>query len=110
MDIFNTTIGQGERLATYKELLAQREALDNQIDQARQSELADAVGRVKKLIEDFGLTQADVFGGARKARTSVAGRKVPAKYRNPETNETWTGRGRQPKWIQGKDVKDFAIE
>ena len=97
-------------MATYKELLAQREALDNQIDQARQSELSDAVGRVKQLIEEYGLTQADVFGGARKGRMQTAGRKVAAKYRNPETNETWTGRGRQPKWIQGKNVKDFAID
>lgn len=97
-------------MSTYKELLAQREALDNQIDQARQSELSDAVASVKKLIEDFGLTQADIFGSARKTRTPVAGRKVAAKYRNPETNETWTGRGRQPKWIQGKNVKDYAIE
>ncbi len=97
-------------MATYKELLAQREALDSQIDKARQSELSDAVSRVKQLIDEFGLTQADIFGGSRKGRTPTAGRKVAAKYRNPETNETWTGRGRQPKWIQGKDVKDFAIE
>ncbi len=97
-------------MTTYKELLAQREALDNQIDKARQSELSDAVARVKQLIDEYGLTQADVFGGSRKGRTTTAGRKVAAKYRNPDTNETWTGRGRQPKWIQGKDVKDFAID
>ncbi len=97
-------------MATYKELLAQREALDNQIDQARQSELSEAVAQVKQLVNEHGLTQADVFGGARKGRAQTAVRKVAAKYRNPQTNETWTGRGRQPKWIQGKNVKDFAIE
>lgn len=98
-------------MATYKELLAQREALDNQIDQARQHELADAVKRVRELIEEYGLSQADVFSSARKARPqNGAARKVAPKYRNPETNETWTGRGRQPRWIQGKELSDFLIE
>ena len=98
-------------MATYKELLAQRESLDNQIDQARQHELADAVQRVRELIEEYNLTQADVFGNARKGRSqSTAGRKVAPKYRNPQTNETWTGRGRQPRWIQGKQLSDFLID
>ena len=97
-------------MATYKELLAQREALDGQIDQARQSELSEAVSKVMQLVEEYGLTQADIFGSSKKGRTQIAVRKVAAKYRNPQTNETWTGRGRQPKWIQGKDVKDFVIE
>ena len=40
--------------------------------------------------------------------------RVAAKYRNPETGETWSGRGLQPKWLQiqigrGKSVSDFAV-
>jgi hypothetical protein len=40
--------------------------------------------------------------------------RVTAKYRNPETGETWSGRGLQPKWVQaaiasGKSVSDFAL-
>ena len=37
------------------------------------------------------------------------GEKVAAKYRNPETGDTWTGRGREPGWIKGKDRDDFAL-
>lgn len=33
-------------------------------------------------------------------RVAVKGKSVvPAKYRNPETGETWTGRGRAPRWM-----------
>ncbi|MEO8188545.1 MAG: H-NS histone family protein [Burkholderiaceae bacterium] len=96
-------------MTTYRELLAQRQALDNQIDQARQREVSDAVTKVRTLVEEFGLTQSDVFGSGRKGR-SQAGRKVAPKYRDPETNLTWTGRGRQPKWIQGKNVNDYLIK
>ncbi|WP_141750791.1 MULTISPECIES: H-NS histone family protein, partial [Stenotrophomonas] len=41
--------------------------------------------------------------------------KVAPKYRNPANpNETWTGRGRQPKWMAalvqaGKSATDFLI-
>lgn len=42
------------------------------------------------------------------------GAKVAAKYRNPETGHTWTGRGRQPKWVEaalasGKTLDDLVI-
>src|SRR3954468_12697616 len=41
--------------------------------------------------------------------------KVAPKYRNPDNlAETWTGRGRQPRWVQaalahGRALSDFAI-
>jgi len=41
--------------------------------------------------------------------------KVVAKYRNPNNHaEAWTGRGRQPRWLQaqirsGKKLSDFLI-
>lgn len=44
----------------------------------------------------------------RKPRLSK-GDKVAPKYRNPETGDTWTGRGREPAWIKGKNRDDFAL-
>jgi DNA-binding protein H-NS len=34
---------------------------------------------------------------------------VAAKYRDPNSGQTWTGRGRSPKWLEGKDKKQFLI-
>ncbi|MBD9530673.1 H-NS histone family protein [Comamonas sp. CMM01] len=34
---------------------------------------------------------------------------VPAKYRNPETGDTWTGRGKEPVWIRGQDREAYLI-
>ena len=45
----------------------------------------------------------------RKPRRSK-GEKVAAKYRNPETGDTWTGRGREPGWIKGKNRDEFALK
>ncbi|MGD9585764.1 MAG: H-NS family nucleoid-associated regulatory protein [Brachymonas sp.] len=91
-----------------QELLQQREALDAQIRQARQEQTAEAIAKIKGLIAEFELTEADVFGGRRKA--AHTGSKVAPKYSNPETGETWTGRGKPPKWIQGKNRDDFLIQ
>ena len=39
----------------------------------------------------------------------------PAKYRNPETGATWSGRGRMPKWLalaeeHGRSREEFAAK
>ena len=40
--------------------------------------------------------------------------RVLPKYRNPQTSETWSGRGKQPRWLvaaikTGRKIEDFAI-
>lgn len=93
-------------MTTYKDLLAQRAALEAQIEAARKSELSDAVKKVRSLIEEFGLTEADVF----KKTTQKTGKTVEPKYQNEQTSETWTGRGKPPKWIADKDREQFLIK
>jgi DNA-binding protein H-NS len=96
--------------ASYKELLAQREALEQAIAQARQNEIASAVAKVRELVAEYGLTAQDVFPGrAGKTVASKAVSKVAAKYRDAATGQTWTGRGKAPKWIEGKDRTAFLI-
>lgn len=97
-------------MATLKELLAQQEALEKQIAETRERELAEVVGKIRAAITEYGLTRQDLFGGSRSARKDKrTGTKLAAKYRDPATGATWTGRGRTPKWMQGKDKKKFAI-
>lgn len=95
-------------MTSYKELLKQRELLEQQIADARRRELSDAVAKVRALIEEYGLKAEDVFPPSR-ARSASAGSKVAPKYRNPATGETWTGRGKAPKWIQNENREKFAI-
>ena len=49
-------------MPSYKELLAQRESLDAQIESMRKTEMGDAIAKVRALISEFGLTETDVFG------------------------------------------------
>ena len=100
-------------MASLKDLLAQRAALEQQIAETQERERSDAIGKVKSLMQEYGLTVADLT--ARAAKTSSAkSSKVAAKYRNQATGETWSGRGLQPKWLKaalasGKKLSDFAV-
>lgn len=97
-------------MATYKELLQQREQLEQQIKDARNQELTNAVEKVRALVSEYSLTPEDVFPPARGKRPGTAGSKVAPKYKNPETGDTWTGRGKAPKWIASvEDREKFAI-
>jgi DNA-binding protein H-NS len=95
-------------MTSYKELLKQREALEHQINEARRQELAGATAQVRALVAEFGLTAQDIFPSPR-ARSVATGSKVAPKYRNPATGQTWTGRGKAPKWIQDQNRDQFAI-
>jgi DNA-binding protein H-NS len=96
-------------MTTLAELIKQKEALEAQITNTRQSELADAIRKVKALVAEHGLTQKDVFGGLKGAKKSSGGGKVAAKYRDTSSGQTWTGRGKAPKWIDGQDRSKFLI-
>lgn len=48
-------------MSSYKELLKQREELEKQIQDARKRELAEAISKARTLIDEYGLTAADVF-------------------------------------------------
>ena len=93
----------------WKELLAKRAELDAQIEAARKDALADAISQARALIAEFGLTAADLFGARGKIKARGAALPGVAKYRDPASGRTWTGRGRPPKWMEGKDPTQFKI-
>jgi len=99
--------------ASYQDLLKQREALEQQINEAKRREMAVALAQVRELVAAFELTPQDVFPVGRAARapgvTGVTGVKVAPKYRDPVSGQTWTGRGKPPRWIQNQEREQFAI-
>ena len=91
-------------MTSLQELLAQKEALEQQIAQLKKAERADALQNARSLVETFDLTVDELFG-----KQKSSGKAVAVKYRNPETGETWTGRGRARRWLEGKNREDFAV-
>lgn len=102
-------------MPTLSELLAQKAALERQIAETQREERADAIAQVRTLMAQYGLTLADIGGGrATAAPRTGGGAKVAAKYRDPATGATWSGRGLQPRWLRealagGRSISDFAL-
>ncbi|REG45541.1 DNA-binding protein H-NS [Paraburkholderia sp. BL6669N2] len=92
-------------MARYKELLAEKEKLEKLIAEAREHEAASALEKVRETVAEFSFTPEQVFGKRRKN----AGRPAAAKYRDPETGNTWSGRGRAPRWLKDQDLERFRI-
>ncbi len=100
-------------MTTLKDLLHQIESLQSQVAEVRQREVGEAIAKVRGIIEEYQLTPADIFPNTRGAKSASArksGGKVPAKYRDPLSGKTWTGRGLAPKWLAGKNKDDFLIK
>ena len=102
-------------MATLTELLAQKAELEKKILETQREEKTQAITQVKTLMAQYGLTLADLGTRApTPARGTGTGRKVAAKYRDPATGDTWSGRGLQPKWLKaalaaGRSITDFAL-
>lgn len=84
--------------------------------------------KINKYVKDHGYTIQELYGvpnaaapskpkktNVRKSPSAHKLGKVAPKYRNPANpQETWTGRGRQPKWMaqlvaMGRSPSDFLI-
>ncbi|HEY4559666.1 MAG TPA: H-NS histone family protein [Lysobacter sp.] len=87
----------------------------------RLEQIARAEGySIAELFGARGATPSAAGAGATARKTTrkpskMAGSKVAPKYRNPDNaNETWSGRGKQPRWLQaytsqGRVLDEFLI-
>jgi len=104
-------------MATYKELVAQKEALEAQLAEVRANEVASVIEKIRGLMADYGLSVEDIAGKRRRGRPAGSGagkaaatkEPLPPKYMDPKTGKTWSGRGRTPAWI-GKRPERFLIQ
>ena len=100
--------------------------LREKLNQQKNNERAQAIASVKELVELHQLSAADLgltyknSGKIKKAdkinKTTRAnkGTTVAAKYADPLTGKTWSGRGRTPTWLDqyltaGKAKIDYLI-
>ena len=93
-------------MTTLAELIAQKEELEKRITEIRKEERSKAVSDVRALILSFELTADELFGKKQKAMKPTGS---VAKYRDPESGKTWSGKGRAPLWLDGKNRDDFVV-
>jgi DNA-binding protein H-NS len=102
-------------------------AKEQQTKLAKRTPIATVRGKITKFAKAEGYTLEELFGTpGTKATVKTAAKpgpragkklgKVAPKYRNPANpKETWTGRGKHPRWMaaliaKGKKADDFLIK
>lgn len=95
-----------------KDLVELESRVKRAIVVAKERERAETKAKLMEIAEQSGFSVAELFGAGGRG---VKGGKVAVKFRNKDNPaETWTGRGRQPKWLaaalkKGAKLQDFAI-
>lgn len=112
---------EGIQNLSFAEIRAMQEQLAAAAAEKETAAKAEGLAEIVRLIKLFGFTSqelnAAVTGKAATPRKNAAkgtgttkaptaSGVVPAKYRNPETGELWTGRGMAPTWIRNVPKAD----
>lgn len=91
------------------DLVAEREALDAQIEAQKVAEKRAVMVQMKNVQETYGISLEEYVehcGGLKIKRKGV---KAKPKYRDPATGAIWTGRGKPPVWLRDKNFEDYLI-
>jgi DNA-binding protein H-NS len=95
-------------MSSYQDYQKQIAELQAKAEAARRAEVAEAKAKIQAIMSEYGLTIADLGSGAKQS-PKAARKPVEIKYRDDTTGDTWTGRGRAPKWLEGKDKIQYLI-
>ncbi|MEM5316835.1 H-NS family nucleoid-associated regulatory protein [Paraburkholderia sp. JHI869] len=105
-------------MATLESIQARIAKLQSQAEAVEKKQSSNVLAKIRDLMAKHGVTIADIesyVGGKRLGRKPGASAKASqsaaaAKYRDPKSGATWSGRGRAPAWIaSAKDRTKFLV-
>ncbi|GAC1375490.1 MAG: H-NS histone family protein [Aquirhabdus sp.] len=108
-DLSHLSVAELERVIRQAKSLVETKQVDA---------IKEGYAQIEKIARDLNMTLEELIaaGHEKGRRIKSASRKpVEARYRNPQnTSETWTGRGKPPRWLAAKMAtgakkEDFLI-
>jgi DNA-binding protein H-NS len=81
------------------------EKLKKQAQALQSKKRLPVIRSIIKTMKEYDITTEEIvqaFGKGTKPRATVkraTRAPVPVKYRHPQTGQTWTGRGKAPRWV-----------
>lgn len=95
-----------------KELKEIRLRIDPIIEEKVEEERKTALSEIEEIAKSRGFDLKDLLG---KNAFKTSKTKKPPKYKDPESDKTWVGHGKQPDWFKealskGKARKDMLIK
>lgn len=101
---------------TLSELKVLQHEAERTIKNRQQQDVQKAREQILAIAKEAGVSVEELLGNGGTKTKKASGKKVEAKYQNPkDTSQTWTGRGRQPRWMaeavaNGEKPDDFLMK
>ena len=102
--------------------LSEKQQLEKQIQKLQRKmrtlhtrQRRPVINSIIKSMQEYGITPEEITQAfERRQKRGATTSSTPARFQNPETGETWTGRGKQPRWLvaeleKGAKLEDFLI-
>ena len=92
-----------------KNLLAERQRLDGLLDEARRLEKDHAVRQISELATLYGIDILEIAKALGHGPKKSGRADLPARFYDPITGRSWTGKGRTPWWLEGKPLDEYRV-
>lgn len=79
-------------------------------DQLREREKADAIAEVRKMVALYGITAQELGFYAAPAASGERKQRAPAAVKYRSGDNTWTGRGRKPRWVSEYEAAGGTLD
>ena len=94
-----------KKINTSNMSVAEIDKLINELSDAKaktekqEADKASAKDQIDAILNKFQLSITDVYPHLGTTPSKGSKTTLPAKYKHPESGQTWTGRGRKPSWF-----------
>lgn len=92
-------------MESYREYLREKAEIEENLKLKRLKILNSIISEIKECVEIFDIKPHDVFPDI-----FVGKKKRRAKYIDPVSRKTWSGVGKEPLWMRGRDRSEFLLE
>ncbi|MGU7772699.1 H-NS histone family protein [Burkholderia sp. MR1-5-21] len=93
---------------TLQELQAQLRETEQLLAAAKKAEKQAVLADFKKQVELYDISQQEVLLAL--GYVTPRKRRAPAKYYDPSTGLSWSGHGRRPKWLEGRNLDAYLVD
>lgn len=94
---------------TVDELKKRQEEIDRKIREKQEAEKKAVIDQIVNVVNQYNIPVDELVEALGGLKIKRKGQPAVQKYQDPATGATWSGRGKEPVWIRGKDRKKFLI-
>jgi len=92
---------------TIHELQKQLGQLNLLVEEVKQHEKQAKLRQIAEAVKEYGITETELLRAA--GFIQAKRQKAPAMYYDPNSGNSWSGKGPRPKWLVDKNLDDYLI-